>query len=98
MAKFEHWNDVIEFEQHEQEERKLSVVVEYEGMEYRVLNRDGAEMLIDATEPQAQVKNKIRLLDIKGLGLLSYRSRSIISMGRHGGLEYRMVFEQAYHK
>lgn len=51
-----------------------------------------AKVLLDGTEPILREHERIRYLDIKGLGLLNYSHRSVRGRGFGKGVEYYLYF------
>jgi hypothetical protein len=72
------------------------VYIILDGIEYKVRDTNGsAKELISATEPSLPKGKRLNMLDIKGLGLLKFRSRKIVRRrDKRKGLEYRLKFEQ----
>jgi hypothetical protein len=99
LEDLQHWQDVVNFEQEDYEDkyynRHKPIIIAYvvvEGMEYKVAS-PYTDILLDGTEPTASKSQRIKLLDIKGLGLLRYRNRKVVSTGRQGGLAYYLYFD-----
>jgi hypothetical protein len=99
LEDLQHWQDVVSFEHDDYEDKYYSQhkpnIVAYvvvDGLEYKVAS-PSTELLIDGTDPMIKKSDKIKLLDIKGLGLLRYRSRKVVSLGRQGGLAYYLLFD-----
>lgn len=71
------------------------VYIILDGMEYKVADDNGAaEMLILGTDSAMPKEQRIRYLDIRGLGVLKFRSRKIVRNRK--SLEYRLKFEQSF--
>jgi hypothetical protein len=72
------------------------VYIILDGMEYKIRDEFGAaKELIFATDSTLPKGKRLNMLDIKGLGLLKFRSRKIVRRkDKRKGLEYRLKFEQ----
>jgi hypothetical protein len=99
LEDLQHWQDVVNFEHDDYEDKYYSqhkpnivAFVVVDGLEYKVAS-PFTDLMIDGTDPMIKKSDKIKLLDIKGLGLLRYRSRKVVSLGRQGGLAYYLLFD-----